>query len=123
VTTTIHEGSSGVYATRYDGGQERGLCIQITSSWKSDAPGAGLFVCAEYDAVVAMARDIVAFDRREKRKADRVICTESTKGGNRCTRTAGPLTWNNMPVCRQHRDVLALADVMRTRNAMGGGDS
>ena len=64
MSTEIHDGP--VKANQFYGGKERGLCIQITSHWKSSDFGAGRFVQGEYDDVVACAEAIVAFDAENK---------------------------------------------------------
>lgn len=64
MSTEIHEGD--VSATQFFGGRDRGVCIQITSRWKSNDQGAGIFVQGEYDAVVECARAIVAFDAAKR---------------------------------------------------------
>lgn len=66
MSTEMYDGP--VSATRFYGGAERGVCIQITGRWKSSDVGAGLFVQGEYADVLACAKGIVAFDRAEKRR-------------------------------------------------------
>lgn len=67
MNTRIHDGR--VSAMRYFGGTDRGMCIQIMGAWTPpDAPGAGIFMCGEYDAAVLCAKAIVSFDRAERRR-------------------------------------------------------
>jgi hypothetical protein len=76
MSTEIHAGP--ISATRFWGGKDRGVCIQITGRWKSADYGAGLFVQGEYADVVECAKAIVAFDAAERHAVDGVPAGEAT---------------------------------------------
>lgn len=83
MSTEIHEGP--VSATRFFGGEDVGVCIQVGSAmpYLSDmGPGLGRFIQGPYADVVACAKAIVAFDANPKNSLVRCFVCQKHIGAH-----------------------------------------